>query len=78
MVYSRNEFRVKGKPQDASGGSRLAVLTTAAEAPSPGGVKEQSKSLTTPRRAKPEPMLIMVGMMSNFPACKRQEKKKQS
>lgn len=61
-----------GRNQDASGGSRVTVLTTAEEAPRPGvgGVKARSKSLTTPRSAKPEPMLIMVGMMSNFPAYK--------
>lgn len=39
-----------------------------------GPVSERnSLPLTTPSSAKPEPTLIIVGMMSNFPACVRQE-----
>ena len=65
------ETSVKGRNQDASGGSHLTVLTTAEEGGQLGGGGEgPSKSLTTPKSAKPEPMLIMVGMMSNFPAYK--------
>lgn len=33
-------------------------------------VQVQAVSLTTPNSAKPEPMLIMVGITSNFPAWK--------
>lgn len=44
--------------------------------PQAGGQRGLSEPLTTPKSAKPEPMLIMVGMMSNFPACRWWEKKK--
>lgn len=46
---------------------------TTEEGPVWVGREEQLEPLTTPSSAKPEPTLIMVGMMSNFPACIRQE-----
>lgn len=57
--------RAQGQDQEPSPGSHLTVRVKAGPSP-----------LTMPSSARPEPMLIMVGMMSNFPACQDREKEK--
>lgn len=58
-------LRSRAQGQDPSPGAHLTVR-----------VKAGPKPLTMPSSARPEPMLIIVGMMSNFPACQDTEKEK--